>query len=257
MSPLLVHAHIPKTAGSALNRGVLLPRFKAENAALIYGVAFERSRRLPGDAQIPSEPAFLSGHVPYGYAEALRRDVIYVSVLRDPVDRLISFLNYVALADRHGARRQFEEDMKAVARRDPVRFVEQMLQSDLVRLRQSNIMVRLASGMPRLSKKTPGRWRLAQARRNVARGDYLVGAQENFYEFERLLRLTVDESGIGDPAGAAMVPRSEQLEKRLEKVIRREDMPSGVIDRIRAENVLDQRLYDFVAERVAKGMLAA
>ncbi|MEO1612403.1 MAG: hypothetical protein AAFU55_08640, partial [Pseudomonadota bacterium] len=84
---------MPKTAGSALNRRVFLPRFDAARTWLAYGVAVERRRALD-QAEAPARPAFIAGHVPYGFADPLGRETVHVSVLRDPVDRVVSFLNY-------------------------------------------------------------------------------------------------------------------------------------------------------------------
>ena len=65
--PLLVHVHMPKTAGSALNQTVLLPRFERRRVWLAYGVTVERRKRLAA-GEGPEAVDFISGHIPFGAA---------------------------------------------------------------------------------------------------------------------------------------------------------------------------------------------
>lgn len=254
--PLLLHVHMPKTAGSALNLGILAPRFEPQRVWLSYGVKVERRRKHLSEED-PKDVDFIAGHVPFGFAAPLGRPVLHVSVLRDPTDRVVSFLNYVAVAERHGARRKFDIDMKAMARKDPSRFASMILGQDHVRRRQSNTMVRLASGMARLSNRTPGLWRLGAALRNAASPDYLIGAQEAFDAFAAHLKSRLEESGIGvnPPSGAG--DNSDEGAKRLEKVVRKADLSQSVIRDIENLNALDRRFYARVAEDWIAGRAAA
>ncbi|MEL7464392.1 MAG: hypothetical protein AAFN79_10020 [Pseudomonadota bacterium] len=240
-SPLLVHCHMPKTAGSALNRRVFLPRFDQSRVWLAYGVKIERRRTLEVE-EGPARPAFIAGHIPFGFADPLEREVVHVSILRDPVDRVVSFLNYVAVADRHGARRKFEEDMQALALKDPSRFAEMILSQDHVRIRQSNTMVRLASGMPRLGKRKPGYWRLGVAMKRLHQPDYLVGLQDRFDEFAAFLADYCDERGIGRRARATAT--DDDADKRFDKVIRLGDLSAKTLEMIRGMNSLDMRFFE-------------
>lgn len=246
-APLILHVHMPKSAGSALNRRVLRPRFPARRTLLAYGVAHERRRGLD-TADLSGAPDLIAGHVPFGFAAPLGRPVLTVSVLRDPVERMFSFLNFVAVAPRHGARRRFDVDMVRLAQDDPGRFIEMMLGCDMVRLRQTNLMVRLAGGMPRLSKRSPGRWRLALALRRVRGGDYLVGAQDDFDAFAARVAARLDEVGAGATGANPGVAEGAKAEKRLPHVIRREDATPQTLSAVRDANALDQRLYDEVVE---------
>lgn len=250
MTPLVLHCHMPKTAGSALNRQVLLPRHKPARAMLAYGVKFERRRRFPLDETAPPEGVeMIAGHVPVGFADDLGQPVLHVSILRDPVDRMFSFLNFVAVAARHGLRRRFDEDMQHIAKTDPERFVTMMLSDKMVDLRQTNVMTRLASGMARLSKNRPDESHLATSLAHIRSGTYEIGVQENFDGFAARLqdRLNTDGAGVSDTTGN--VVQTDKAEKRLARVIRRENAAPSTIAAVRAANGLDQRLFDFVSER--------
>lgn len=251
MKPILFHVHMPKTAGSALNRTVLLPRFAKQDVWLAYGVTLERRKTLDR-REAPEGVSFLSGHLPHGWAAPLGRPVVHVSVLRDPVERVVSFLNFVAVADRHGARRKLIDNMQEVAKDDPSLFCEMILEQPHVRLRQSNAMTRLASGMPRLSKRTPGRWRLAKALRNIGSPDYIIGVQEAFGEFAERLTFECEARGLGAVDASSAFDQGEEAEKRLGRVIQRQDLKQGTLDLIRRLNDHDLRLYDAVVMREAK-----
>lgn len=254
MTPIVLHCHMPKTAGSALNRQVLRPRHDPARVMLAYGPRFERNRRFPlADISPPERVELIAGHVPVGFADNLGRRVLHVSVLRDPVARMFSFLNYVAVAPRHGLRRRFDLDMKAVAREDPARFVRLMLADDMVRLRQTNAMTRLASGMARLGKKAPDGSDLAAALTTVEEGWYIVGVQERFDQFAARLRARLDSEGAGDPERAEEIDQSDEAEKRLPRLVSLSDATPATIAAVREANSLDQRLYDAVADRCVSG----
>ena len=241
-TPLIVHCHMPKTAGSALNRRVFLPRFAKARTWLAYGVLIERRRKAAVESA-PDDVEFIAGHIPFGFAEDFGRPVVHVSVLRDPVDRIVSFLNYVAVADRHGARRKFKEDMKALARKDPSRFAEMILGQDHVRIRQSNTMVRLASGMPRLGKRLPGYWRLGLAMRRLRSPDFIVGTQDNFESFASHLDQFLNYRRIG-AVTRERAESDDDADKRFAKVVRKEHLSAQTLNLIREMNALDVKFYD-------------
>lgn len=244
-STLLVHCHMPKTAGSALNRSALLPRYDPFEFRLIYGVDFERTPLLTAET-MSSDVRFLSGHIPFGCAAQAGRPVLYVSVLRDPVERMFSFLNFVAVAKRHGARKGFDRDMQALARTDPVQFVRLILTRRRVMHRQSNIMTRLAAGLARLGDIRPDNDALDRALSNARSGNYILGMQDDFDVFASDLGDVLNERGLGNSGMNEDLVTSRKLEKRFDRVIRQEDMPESIIRTIRKANDLDLRLCDFV-----------
>lgn len=251
-----MHCHIPKTAGSALNRTTLLPRFPKGEIALKYGTKFEQLMVLPA-GRMAGRVNFLSGHVPFGFAADQGRAVYHVSVLRDPVERMLSFLNFSAMAKRHGVRAKFQQDMPVMAQTDPERFVSLMLTSRVVMLRQSNIMTRLISGLPRLSDLALDDQALSRAIAHADRPDYLIGLQSDFDTFATDIADWMDEHRIGIRDLRPELATSAVLEKRFDRVIRRADLSDRLIDRIRALSDLDIRLCDHVSARIASVGLAA
>lgn len=109
---LLVFVHIPKAAGTSLND--VLRR--------VYGRTFLQFHRRVQDFDIKSVTPdmarnilALSAHMPYGFHRKLGpkphrragdglfegRSVSYISVVRDPVERLYSFYRYVTVTPAH------------------------------------------------------------------------------------------------------------------------------------------------------------
>jgi hypothetical protein len=253
---LLVHCHMPKTAGSALNRQVILPMHDRAAVLLAYGVEHEQEPHLDSTA-VPAPLSYLSGHVPFGFAARLGRPLLHVSVLREPVERMISFFNFVAVADRHGARKGFDRDMQELARSDPADFVRLLLKRRRVMNRQSNIMTRLAAGIPRLAKTVPDRSALEAALSNARSGTYLLGMQDRFDAFACELKDELLTRGIGTAGANDDLATSARLEKRFERVIRQEDLPEAIIRTIRKTNDLDLRLCDFVRDNAKQVRWAA
>lgn len=101
----IIFLHIPKTAGSSLNallqRNVPVPRIytihattdadRERSVAALCAMSDERKRRI----------RLVHGHIPYGYHRCLPQDVRYMTVLREPVDRIISTYYYILRRPDH------------------------------------------------------------------------------------------------------------------------------------------------------------
>jgi len=88
MNNLVVFTHIPKTSGTSFLKGVVEENI---TAGRMY-----QYHRLPQFINSKSTDFdFVHGHVPYGPHMFTRRPVDYVTFLRDPVDRAISFYYFV------------------------------------------------------------------------------------------------------------------------------------------------------------------
>jgi hypothetical protein len=90
-SPLIVFVHVPKTGGMTL-RSILSRRRRG-----IFAESMEEAKSLL-DSLTESEAAQLelvSGHVPYGVHEFVQRPVQYVTMLREPVQRVVSHYWFV------------------------------------------------------------------------------------------------------------------------------------------------------------------
>ena len=89
----LLFMHIPKTAGTALRFALQSAYEPAEWAAIYEGapegrLTREEFERLPSEVKRPLAMVF--GHFRYGIHESLTQPSRYITVLRDPIDRVAS-----------------------------------------------------------------------------------------------------------------------------------------------------------------------
>jgi hypothetical protein len=100
LSRQLVFVHIPKTAGLSLHAA--LENIYGKESTLRVGNEDDllRLRQLPNNQVI--EKDFLSGHFFYDdIKNRCRPDALLISILRDPVKRILSNYNYIASWDKH------------------------------------------------------------------------------------------------------------------------------------------------------------
>ncbi|MEM8829545.1 MAG: sulfotransferase family 2 domain-containing protein [Cyanobacteria bacterium P01_G01_bin.19] len=103
---LVIFTHIPKTAGTSL-RHIVQSQFQPSNVFEFYNLkvlppkvrkGIEKYNNL-SEAKKKSIK-FISGHVGFGLHEFLSRPCTYITVLRDPVKRVISYY-YFLLRNQH------------------------------------------------------------------------------------------------------------------------------------------------------------
>jgi hypothetical protein len=100
----LLFMHIPKTAGTALRFALQSVYEPAEWAAIYEGAPEGRMTReefgqLPSEAKRPLAMVF--GHFRYGIHELLPQPSQYVTVLRDPIDRVASLYDMYRITQPH------------------------------------------------------------------------------------------------------------------------------------------------------------
>ncbi len=100
MARQLVFVHIPKTAGLALHSTLETIYGKESTLRVSNDDDLQRLRRLP-DSQV-IDKAFVSGHFFYrDIRNRCQTDSLLISVLRDPIKRILSNYNYITNWDKH------------------------------------------------------------------------------------------------------------------------------------------------------------
>ncbi len=113
----LVFVHIPKTAGLSLH--VALENIYGKESTLRIGNDddLKRLRQMPENQIIDKD--FLSGHFFYrDIKNRCQADAILISILRDPIRRILSNYNYITNWDKHPLyektiRQSFSEHVNA------------------------------------------------------------------------------------------------------------------------------------------------
>ena len=98
---LVIFMHVPKTAGTSL-RHIVQSQFQPHNVFEFYNLKTLPPKVRKGIAKYNSLSEaqkqaikFVSGHVGFGLHEFLSRPCTYITVLRDPVERVISYYYFL------------------------------------------------------------------------------------------------------------------------------------------------------------------
>ena len=215
MSPV-IFLHIPKACGTTLTK--LLQRWCRREE--VYEVG--KKPREEHVAELRARPGvrLVIGHAAFGLHEAMPAETRYLTVLRDPVERLVSHFHY---AGRTPIHRLYE----------PIRRGEMTLLA-LAR-HVANLQTRYLGGR---IEDVPDEATLARAKENVTRHFAVAGVAERFDEtvvllhrvFARKLRPFANEN-----VGARRSPL--------------ESLSADELRELRAAHELDYALYDFVRAR--------
>lgn len=234
--PTDIFIHIPKTAGTTLMRIMerSYPRQRIYRSRDAHFVSIDHFAGLP-QAQRQSYD-LLSGHMPYGVHPHVPRPYRYFTMLRDPVERVISYFYFIRTHPEHYLHEQ-------------VNAAEMSLET-FVRRRQSimvdNLQTRFVSGAwvepiyGACDAET-----LARAQENLRDNIVLVGLTERFDESLLLLRRRLGWRNI-------YYTRHNVTQRRPS----RDQLPASAIAAIAADNQLDAALYAY-AETLFAAQIAA
>ena len=244
MEPTTVFLHIPKTGGTSLRS--LFEDHYGDRMLRVYRSDLDprvHPDDVPGLSEEQRSADVVFGHFAFGIHTALPRPARYVTVLRDPVMRVVShYYLYV--------RRLAKGDLSVTGLERAIAAGEVTLadfaRGDLPRRRKragpppsQNLMTRFVSGnYPRCPVPPDDPALLEQAKQNVREHFLAVGLTERLPRFVSLL---------GKELGWKQAP---DLERRNVNPRRpdRDTLDEETIAAIREHNALDLALYDFVAE---------
>jgi hypothetical protein len=181
--PLLVDIHIPKTAGSTLRRLISRQyegRFRKTPNVFSHSDEAEAGLRRILDTE--PRPLAIGGHIVFGLRDVLPADALYLTVLRDPVERTLSHYGYL-VAPRDPSTRPhglfsrdtpYRSDLTLEEALADPRYLPDNLQTRMLVCRRSPF-----EALPRDA--------LDQAREHLRRRFAFVGITERFEEFAALL----------------------------------------------------------------------
>lgn len=163
---IVIFLHLPKAAGSTLNR-VIAQQYAPEQ---IYKLGEKPPAVVAQELAEPGRAGvrLLSGHVNFGIHSAVPGEFTYITVIRDPVERLLSHFHFARLLPQH----RLHDDI--VAGRLTLRDLARQL---------ANLQTRyLASEAARGTAETADAATLASAKENLNRHFSVVGLAERFDE---------------------------------------------------------------------------
>lgn len=177
----LIFLHIPKAAGTTLHR-IIDRLYKQTTVFTIDGARVQESicqfKKLP-EAQ-REEIRVLKGHMHFGLHEYLPRPSTYITILRNPVDRVISNYYYVLRTPAH--RLYHEVKSKRMTLKD---YVRSRMNPEL-----DNGQTRLLSGVEGRAFGECSTEMLEIAKKNLQQFFSVAGLSERFDETLILLKRT-------------------------------------------------------------------
>jgi hypothetical protein len=214
----LIFLHIPKTAGTTLNRII---EWQYSPFAIFtmdpYRIraTAERLKRLPEERR--RRLRVVRGHLLYGIHEFLPQGATYVTMLREPVARVLSAYYFVLRRPLHPLHRKLKRERLRV--------------EDCLRLfpYRQNTQCRFIAGV---EDAATGDERLLDiAKENLTKSFSVVGISERFEESLMLMAKTFDWE----------IPSYENC--KVSKT--RPQIDPSAVEMIRDHNRLDLELYEF------------
>ena len=113
----LIFLHIPKTAGSTFHM-ILNKRYKSNEIKNLFGSRYsepEIKSFIEAPVEAKKNIRLLKGHMPYGMHNYLPDESKYISVLRNPVERVISQYYYIKKNTYNPLHNQVEKDGMSIS----------------------------------------------------------------------------------------------------------------------------------------------
>ena len=225
--PLVVFTHVPKTSGTSFRKSLIEPNLAPEQ---IFRYGGARNFALNCGPQY----AFAWGHMPAGAHLLTRREVRYLTFLRDPVDRAVSYYYFVRDSDPSAYKHPERDEADALS---IVEFYS--------RRRYQNWQTRFLAGLqyhylyPRLDSDRFDQATLRRALDNLTSRYACFGLQERF---EDSLDIFQERFGWGRRAAV-----SREKKTGTRPGLGELDEPTR--EALRRSNALDCRLYEAAQER--------
>jgi Sulfotransferase family len=214
----LIFLHIPKTAGTTLNRiieGQYSPFEIFTMDPYRIRATPERLKRLPEGRR--RRLRMVRGHMFYGVHECLPQGATYFTMLRDPVARALSTYYFILRRPLNPLHRKVKRERLGIE--DCIRLFPQ----------RHNLQCRLIAGVK--DTAIPDERLLDMAKEHLIKSFSVVGVSERFEESLMLMATTFDWE----------IP----FYKNCKVSKTRPQINSGTVEMIRDHNRLDVELYEF------------
>lgn len=237
-SEIVIFIHIPKAAGTTFYK-VLDRQYKPRQILYIeHGLAKQGSidafRQLADDRK--SYLRCIRGHMPFGLHKWLSQPVTYITILRNPVERVISYYHYVRSTPNH--RFYSEVIQKNMSLEDFVRKI--------MDINENNLQVRWISGCVDFDSVMPPYDDLPSnaldlAKENIESCFTVCGLTERFNESLLLMQKIL--------GWKCVVYMRRNVGKRRRP---KRELPSSTIRLIEKNEEQDLALYEFANRRLSE-----
>jgi len=225
-SKTIIFLHIPKTGGRSL-QNILLRKYSSDEVVVnahnkldeIADWSEERKRNI----------RYLQGHFIYGAHRILPQECNYITILREPVDRVISHYYFIKRSTSHPLNRVVQEQKIGLEG-----YVTSGVCDEV-----SNDQTRLIAGVSRDSSVNTDNM-LKMAKENIDSKFIMAGLVE---QFDQTLMLLKRKLGLRNIFYGI---RNQTIGRPL-----KEQLPERTLELISERNYADIALYDYAKERLA------
>ncbi|HIP69944.1 MAG TPA: hypothetical protein EYH05_00935 [Anaerolineae bacterium] len=223
-----IFLHIPKTAGSTLYR-ILGNHYPFKNIYTVWqDGSLDEFKQLTPEQH--TSIRLLRGHFGYGLVSCLPAESVWFTILRDPVERAISYYHFIRRSPRHYCYDRVTQNKLSL---------EEFLTGQIDTLAdngQTRLLANLETGheipFGQCSKEM-----LTQAKYNLQTNMAVVGLTEQFDETLLLLQKAFGWRNIYYSRQNVSRNKSSQTE-----------LPASTLEVIRQTNQLDTALYQFAEQ---------
>lgn len=227
MKSLVIFMHIPKTGGTTLANILEKQYPQGQVLRVPFGNLHTLKQQLKG-----SKPAAVHGHHPFGLHELYQGSFHYITMLRDPVDRIISNYYYAAENPGNPMHRKLNQ----------LSFEEFIMSKDeKLQYRISNMQTSFAAG-----KRTPAIANvddLELAMENLQRHFSVIGITDMFTESIEVMKKVLGWQDV-----------SFQPKNRTKKRPAIEEIKPEILESIQEKNQLDYKLYNWAKNYLRKNL---
>ena len=226
-SEALIFLHIPKTAGTTLNRIIEWqydPRSIYTVDPYQIRATVQRLRTLPEERR--RRLRVVRGHLIFGVHDCLPQGATYITMLRDPVARVLSSYYFIRRRPLHPLHRKLKA--KGVGLEDFLQFTA----------RRQNLQTKMLAGVPYVGPCDENT--LSTAKENMVRFFRVAGLSEKFEESLLLMAIAFDWK----------VPYYEN--RKVSKT--RAAVDPKMAEMIREHNRYDMELYEFGQKRFEENL---
>jgi hypothetical protein len=233
---VLISLHMPKTGGTTLEsilQGFYRPETIFRTEPERHWESIHSFRELPVQKRIQYE--LIMGHMRFGLHEHTIKPASYITMIRNPIDRIISYYYYILSYPKHYLHDQIKKSKMTIS---------QVVMGGISK-EFDNFQTRRISGFDDIEYKGCTTEILDQAKNNIEKHFTVVGLTEFFNE---TLILLTQKYGYRFPL---YVKRNVTKNKPSLQHIQVEEL-----NVIKQYNELDIVLYDYVKERIRQQILS-
>ncbi|MBA3571895.1 MAG: sulfotransferase family 2 domain-containing protein [Pyrinomonadaceae bacterium] len=225
----VIFLHIPKTAGTTLNRLIEweYPILQMYSIDPVFFIWSNKHLRKLSRERLQNVRMF-KGHMLFGLHEFLPQPASYITVLREPIDRVLSAFYYMRSYKLHPLYWKFRRE-------------NWTLEDFVNRSPRTDVHCKILAGAEYEAPCTAEIY--AQALANMDRHFSVVGLSERFEESLALMKLRY---------GWKLESYSSFNVARARP--RKHDLPQSTLDLIKEKNSFDVALYDFAAKKFEKAV---